>query len=94
MDELKGQQNFDNPTKEDGQKWKKLLEENAKYHKTLHFVVLIDCPITSFGLMSYLSFFESISFLHCHCQNVMSFDISHSPLKVFSISVHPLLSDY
>ena len=37
MDELKGQQNFDNPTKEDGQKWKKLLEENAKYHKTLHF---------------------------------------------------------
>ena len=31
------QQNFDNPTKEDGQKWKKLLEENAKYHKTLHF---------------------------------------------------------
>ena len=26
-----------NPTKEDGQKWKKLLEENAKYHKTLHF---------------------------------------------------------
>ena len=37
MDELKGQQNFNNPTKEDGQKWKKLLEENAKYHKTLHF---------------------------------------------------------
>ena len=37
MDELKGQQNFDNPTKEDGQKWKKLQEENAKYHKTLHF---------------------------------------------------------
>ena len=37
MDELKGQQNFDNPTKEDGQKWKKLLEDNAKYHKTLHF---------------------------------------------------------
>ena len=37
MDELKGQQNLDNPTKEDGQKWKKLLEENAKYHKTLHF---------------------------------------------------------
>ena len=37
MDELKGQQNFDNPTKEDGQKWKKLLEENAKDHKTLHF---------------------------------------------------------
>ena len=37
LDELKGQQNFDNPTKEDGQKWKKLLEENAKYHKTLHF---------------------------------------------------------
>ena len=58
------------------------------------FVVLIECPITSFGLMSYLSFFESISFLHCHCQNVMSYDISHSPLKVFSISVHPLLSDY
>ena len=35
--ELTGQQNFNNPTKEDGQKWKKLLEENAKYHKTLHF---------------------------------------------------------
>lgn len=37
MDELKGQQNFDHPTKEDGQKWKSLLDENAKYHKTLHF---------------------------------------------------------
>ncbi len=38
MDELKGQQNFDNPTKEDGQKWKKLLKEvKGKSHKALHF---------------------------------------------------------
>jgi len=37
MDELKGYYWSDDPTKEDGQKWKKLLEENAKYHKTLHF---------------------------------------------------------
>ena len=38
IDELKGQQNFDNPTKEDGQKWKKLLR---KMQSTIRHYILI-----------------------------------------------------
>lgn len=55
-------------------------------------MVLIDCPIIAFCLISYLSFFSHLVFALSHLsiyQNVMSYDISHSPLKKsFSISVH------
>ena len=38
MDELKGEDNFNNnEDKPEGQKWSDLLDQNAKYHKTLHF---------------------------------------------------------
>ena len=37
MDELKGEDNYNNETKPEGQKWSDLLDQYAKYHKTLHF---------------------------------------------------------
>ena len=38
MDELKGEENYNNnENKPDGEKWGDLLEQYAKYHKTLHF---------------------------------------------------------
>ena len=38
MDELKGEENYNNnENKPDGEKWRDLLEQYAKYHKTLHF---------------------------------------------------------
>ena len=38
MDELKGEENYNNnENKPEGQKWSDLLDKNAKYHKTLHF---------------------------------------------------------
>ena len=38
MDELKGEDNYNNnENKPEGQKWSDLLDKNAKYHKTLHF---------------------------------------------------------
>lgn len=38
MDELKGPDNYNkNENKPEGQKWSDLLEQYAKYHKTLHF---------------------------------------------------------
>lgn len=38
MDELKGEDNYNNnETKPEGQKWSDLLNQYAKYHKTLHF---------------------------------------------------------
>lgn len=38
MDELKGEENYNNnENKPEGEKWSDLLDENAKYHKTLHF---------------------------------------------------------
>ena len=38
MDELKGPDNYNNnENKPEGQKWSDLLDQYAKYHKTLHF---------------------------------------------------------
>ena len=38
MDELKGEENYNNnENKPDGEKWRDLLEQYAKYHKTLHY---------------------------------------------------------
>ena len=38
MDELKGEDNYNNnENKPEGQKWSNLLDKYAKYHKTLHF---------------------------------------------------------
>ncbi len=38
MDELKGEENYNNnENKPEGEKWSDLLDKNAKYHKTLHF---------------------------------------------------------
>ena len=38
MDELKGEDNYNNnENKPEGQKWSDLLDQYAKYHKTLHF---------------------------------------------------------
>ena len=38
MDELKGEDNYNNnENKPEGQKWSDLLNQHAKYHKTLHF---------------------------------------------------------
>ena len=35
MDELKGEDNYNNETKPEGPKWSDLLEQDAKYHKTI-----------------------------------------------------------
>ena len=38
MDELKGPDNYNNnENKPEGQRWSDLLDQYAKYHKTLHF---------------------------------------------------------
>ena len=38
MDELKGEENYNNNEKKpEGEKWSDLLDQHAKYHKTLHF---------------------------------------------------------
>lgn len=38
MDELKGEENYNNnESKPEGEKWSDLLDKHAKYHKTLHF---------------------------------------------------------
>ena len=38
MDKLKGEDNYNNnENKPEGQKWSDLLDQYAKYHKTLHF---------------------------------------------------------
>lgn len=38
MDELKGEENYNNnENKPEGEKWSDLLDQHAKYHKTLHF---------------------------------------------------------